>query len=176
MAGDRTRSEYLLRRLRMPGATTGLESRPSVRPVRTDDREALARLLLAGYRGTIDDEGEGPAEALAAIDEYFSRIEWEHSVVLEQAGEPVSMACVVVVAGRHYIDPVVTAATAKGRGLGTSAVHAALVSLATAGVSEVGAVITDGNTASERLFASLGFERVGPWPVRPGPDQAAPRA
>lgn len=167
MAGDRTRSEYLLRRPGVPGATTGVESRPPVRPVRPDDRAALARLLLDGYRGTIDDEGEGPAEALAAIDEYFSSIEWEHSVVVEQAGEPASLAWVVVVEGRYFIDPVVTAAAAKGRGLGAAAVRAALSSLAAAGVTEVGAVITDGNTASERLFASLGFERIGAWPRRP---------
>jgi len=32
-----------------------------------------------------------------------------------------------------------------------------------AGVGEIGAVITDGNTASERLFMALGFVRVGPW-------------
>ena len=31
------------------------------------------------------------------------------------------------------------------------------------GVSDVGAVITDGNVASERLFRRLEFARVGPW-------------
>ena len=32
------------------------------------------------------------------------------------------------------------------------------------GISDVGAVITDGTTASERLFGRLGFVRTGPWP------------
>ena len=88
-------------------------------------------------------------------------------MVVEQAGEPVSLAWVVVVEGWYFIDPVVTAAAAKGRGLGATAVRAALSSLAAAWVTEVGAVITDGNTASERLLASLGFERIGAWPRRP---------
>jgi L-amino acid N-acyltransferase YncA len=35
--------------------------------------------------------------------------------------------------------------------------------LGEAGVREVGAVITDGNTASERLFQDLGFVRIGSW-------------
>jgi L-amino acid N-acyltransferase YncA len=38
-----------------------------------------------------------------------------------------------------------------------------LRSLAEAGIDEVGAVITDGNTPSERLFARFGFVRVGEW-------------
>lgn len=137
------------------------------RAVRADDREPLAALLLDAYHGTIDDEGEGPAEALAAVDEHFSHMLWEHCLVLEQAGEPASLAFVVMVGGRHYIDPVVTAPAAKCRGLGRAAVRASLESLTAAGVAEVGAVITDGNTPSERLFASLGFTRVGPWPPEP---------
>lgn len=36
-------------------------------------------------------------------------------------------------------------------------------SLAGAGVAEVGAVITDGNFPSERLFQRLGFIRLGEW-------------
>ena len=48
-------------------------------------------------------------------------------------------------------------------GLGRDAVCIALCSLANSGVDEVGATITDGNTASENLFVGLGFARIGPW-------------
>ena len=63
-------------------------------------------------------------------------------------------------AGREYIDPVATVAGCKRQGLRTAAVGSSLRSLHEAGAREVGAVITDGNTASERLFTSLGFVRV----------------
>jgi RimJ/RimL family protein N-acetyltransferase len=161
---SRTRSEYRL--VRASDALTSVGPAPSttpVRPVELADRESLASTLLDAYRGTVDDEGEGDDEARAAIDEYFGRIEWPHSVVLDEDGQLVAMSFVVIVDGLHYIDPVATSAAFKGRGYGRNAVLASLRSLAHAGVEEVGAVITDGNTPSERLFAGLGFVRVGSW-------------
>jgi GNAT superfamily N-acetyltransferase len=125
---------------------------------------ALARLLLDAYRGTIDDDGEGEPEAQAAIEQYLARLVPDCSIVIEEDGTPVAMSFVVVVGDRHYIDPVVTAPARKGQGLGTAAVSHSLRELQHRGVDEVGAVITDGNLASERLFARLGFRRVGPWP------------
>ena len=74
------------------------------------------------------------------------------------------MAFVVVVGGERYIDPVVTAPHLKGQGIGRAAVDHVLASLARSGEQRVGAVITDTNVPSQRLFASLGFERIGPWP------------
>jgi L-amino acid N-acyltransferase YncA len=59
-----------------------------------------------------------------------------------------------------FIDPVATVSWRKREGLGRAAVAASLRSLHEVGVAEVGAVITDGNTASERLFTSLGARRV----------------
>jgi GNAT superfamily N-acetyltransferase len=128
------------------------------------DREALARLLLDAYRGTIDDEGEGETEARAAIAYYLERLLVPYSLVIEEARRPVCLSFVVLVAGRHFIDPVATAADRKGHGLATRAVTHCLHRLHQDGITEVGAVITNGNTASERLFDRLGFTRVGPWP------------
>ena len=74
-----------------------------------------------------------------------------------------ALSFVVVVKDRHYVDPVATAVPFKGAGLGRTAVDHSLSLLASDGVEEAGAVITDGNVPSERLFTSLGFTRVAAW-------------
>jgi L-amino acid N-acyltransferase YncA len=163
----RTRSEYRLLGIDVASLPV---TPTSVRHVVLGDREAFAALLLDAYRGTVDDEGETEAEALEAVDAWFGHIVWTHSFVIEaepvpggRAGALQAGSFVVMVDGRAYIDPVVTRAGVKRTGIGTSIVSASLASLASVGVDEVGATITDGNVASERLFAKLGFRRIGSW-------------
>jgi GNAT superfamily N-acetyltransferase len=156
---ERTRSEY---RAAIDGHA--FVPAPGTRHVIDADRDALARLLLDAYRGTVDDEGESIDDAYDAIDDYLERIVRPHSfVVAAPDGALTAMSFVVVVEDRHYVDPVAVRPDGKRRGLGRSAVATSLGSLVAAGVTEVGATITDGNAPSERLFASLGFERVGAW-------------
>ena len=146
---SRTRSEFR-RNLSVPlPSATGRPGAHTVAPAVEADRDALAALLLDAYRGTIDD--------------YLGRLLPAYSLVVEEDGRPVSLSFVVRVQGRHYIDPVATSAAHKGRGLGTDAVATSIRLLQRDGVDEVGAVITDGNVASERLFARFGFTRIGPW-------------
>jgi Acetyltransferase (GNAT) family len=156
----RARSEYRRRLDAAPLPAAGPESVTAATEV---DPSALARLLLDGYRGTIDDEGEGEPEAVAAIEHYLATLVPACSIVIEEDGSPVALCFVVVVGGRHYIDPVVTSPSRKQQGLATAALGHSLRLLQHDGVDEVGAVITDGNVASERLFGRLGFRRVGPW-------------
>ena len=157
----RTRSEYRVVLGEVPDVP--LPDRFVVHEVRDDDRASLAVLLLDAYRGTIDDEGENEDDAVEAIEWSLSRAVRPHSFVAGDGDALVAMSFVVVVGGRHYIDPVATAASHKRSGLGRSIVAHSLQALAESGVDEAGAVITDGNVASERLFASLGFTRVGAW-------------
>ena len=82
------------------------------------DRDALAALLLDGYRGTIDDEGEDLDDAYIAIDQYLDRIERRHSFVVFEQDIVVAFSFVVVVNEIHYIDPVVVAPTRKRARLG----------------------------------------------------------
>lgn len=157
---DGTRSEYRLKPLdpfALPPAQV------EARRVAASDRDRLAPLVLDAYQGTVDDEGETLDDAFLAVDAWFAAIEWEHSFVLEEDGELVAASFVVVVEGVRYIDPVLTRAEAKGRGIGTAMVCRSLRSLAADDVVEVGAAITDGNEPSERLFARLGFVRTGSW-------------
>lgn len=102
-------------------------------------------------------------EALQAAHECLRRRLPDSSVVIEDEAGIVAMSFVVLVRGRQYIDPVATASSWKRRGLGRRAVTESLKRLHWSGVREVRATITDGNTASERLFESLGFVRLGPW-------------
>jgi GNAT superfamily N-acetyltransferase len=146
----------------MVGTMTGLGS-SAVQHVDRRDNDALAHLMLDAYRGSVDDEGEDIDDAMGAISDYFERIVWPHSYVLTNGALPSAMSMVVVVDGVHYIDPVATAAAHKGTGHGRAAVAMSLQSLAATGIDEVGAVITDGNTPSEHLFAQFGFVRVGEW-------------
>ena len=154
-----TRSEYRLSPIQVSLTRQPLKARHP----NDADRDALAALLLDGYRNTIDDEGEDLDAAYAATDTYLARIERAHSYVAVEQDEIIAFALVVVVHAVHYIDPVVVAASRKQRGLGRAVVELCLGSLAESGVSVVGATITDGNTASERLFTGLGFSRCGEW-------------
>ena len=135
----------------------------ATRRVLDQDRALLAALMLDGYRDTIDDEGENQGDALAAVDHYLVNMVHEHSLVVTNGDRLVAMTFVVIVDGVHYVDPIVVASDHKRMGLGRDAVCIALCSLANSGVDEVGATITDGNTASENLFVGLGFARIGPW-------------
>lgn len=154
----RTRSEY---RAHITGFTDPTPA--ATRRVLDSDRDGLAQLLLDAYGGTIDDEGEDLDDALGAVDDYLGRIVREHSIVHARDGALLAVCFVVEVGGRHYVDPIAVHPSLKGRGVGRALVATTLASLASAGVTEVGATITDGNTPSERLFASLGFERTGAW-------------
>ena len=165
----RTRSEYRREQL---DRWTPPPSRPPTWTARSPlatDRARLATLILDAYRGTIDDEGEDHAAALEAVDDWLLRARAPHSTVLELTQSVVAVPVMVAVSfvvevdGVTYIDPVATAPAHKRRGLARAAVCESLGSLQRHGVVEVGAVITDGNTASERLFTGLGFARVGVW-------------
>ncbi len=155
----RTRSEYRL----SPVTVRSSSSELAIRPVLDTDRDELAALMLDAYQGTIDDEGEDFDDALAAVDQYMGRMLEEYSFLVTEGDTVIAMAFVVIASGVHYVDPIVVASERKRTGLGRDAVRLLLESLSAAGITEVGATITDGNTASERLFLGLGFVRRGPW-------------
>ena len=131
----------------------------AVRAAEPGDRAALAALMLDAYAGTIDDEGESLADAEAEIADW---LEWGGSLADSVVEHELRAACLVShLDDRVVIGYVMTAAASKRLGLARLVVIAALDGLAEAGLDRVELTITDGNTASERLFAGLGARPLG---------------
>lgn len=128
-----------------------------------DDLDALASLMLDAYEGTIDYHGETLADARAEVLGYFSaRARLDLSVVRIVDGV-IASACLVSElgeAGAPLVAYIMTARASKRRGLAREALALTLSRLRDAGYEQATATITDGNTASERLFASFGFRRI----------------
>lgn len=159
------RHEYVLRLVDAAPAGPVPAGRVA-RAISPNDRVALAELMLDAYRGTIDDEGEQMADALAEVDRYVVGADGnapllEASVVLLH-GQALECACLL----KHWqkrdcplVGYIVTASRCKRRGLAAVVLGRAIDGLRRAGHSELRAVITQGNLASEALFLRAGFRR-----------------
>lgn len=132
-----------------------------------DDAETLADLMLQAYAGTIDDDGGIMEDARSEVAHYFSG----------EYGDPITDSCrlardtdgngacatLITRWGEQELPLVAFVMTHpdhQGRGLARNLLERSIRSLREAGETRLRAVITDGNTASERLFRSLGFEKV----------------
>ena len=139
---------------------------PRTRAVRRDDADALAILLFAAYRGTIDDEGDSFADALVEIEKTFrggyGRFLPGCSYVLEE-GEFLSSACLVSFFEPHEAPLVVflmTRPEQKRRGLARLVLGRSMDALLEEGHDRLTLVVTDGNEPAQRLYASMGFTEI----------------
>jgi ribosomal protein S18 acetylase RimI-like enzyme len=133
------------------------------RSVRPDDSEALAILLFAAYRGTIDDEGDSFAEALEETEKTFrgdyGRFLPGCSFVVEE-GEFLASACLVSFFEPHNAPLVVflmTRPEAKRRGLARQLLQRSMNALLDEGYARLTLVVTNGNDPAEQLYESMGF-------------------
>ena len=137
----------------------------SYRPVRSSDREDLAILLYAAFRGTIDDEGESFGDATAEIDHVlaggYGKLLSDCSFVIEQ-GEFLAAACLIGASGSGT--PLVlfsmTRAEAQRRGMARFLLRRSINALLHNGYDRLTLIVTDGNLPAERLYRSLGFRPI----------------
>lgn len=138
---------------------------PGVRAPRMADAQAVATLMLDAYRGTIDDEGETPAETLEVVQQLFAgqygTMLWNISEVTERASTAgsrlVAATICTVWEGRPFVAFSVTAPDCKRQGLARAGLVRAINRLAAAGDPVLRLVVTHGNEPAERLYSSLGF-------------------
>jgi hypothetical protein len=154
------RHEYVLE---LPGAPTPPPRDSSVRHPVAEDAEALAQLMLDAYLGTIDYDGESIEDAREEIAGYLVRDPLIDMSWVRVGHEGVVSASLV--AWWHdrecpLVSYVMTASAMKRRGLAAGLLARSVASLAQAAHHEVRAVITEGNTPSEIVFARAGFRRV----------------
>jgi hypothetical protein len=131
------------------------------RPPAPSDAEDLATLMLDAYLGTIDYDGENLEDARVEIDEFFASDPMLDCSRIVQSEDVLVAACLLAMwEGSPLVGYVMTASSSKRHGLARAVLLDSLDCLAGNGHREAFAFITEGNTASERLFDGLGASRV----------------
>jgi ribosomal protein S18 acetylase RimI-like enzyme len=137
------------------------------RPLVESDAPALAELMLAGFRGTPDDEGEDLDQALDEVRRTFAGASgsmlWDASFVVEdEAARPALLAASIITfwQDRPLLSFSITHPRAMRRGLATALIRRSACTLARQGHSRLDLFVTCGNSPAERLYDKLGFRDV----------------
>lgn len=134
----------------------------AARHPRLDEREPLAHLMLAAYRGAADDEGETIAEALQEVDSVLVSADRpfvpEASFVIEIDGALASASLVSRFRGAPLVTHLMTHPHYKRRGLGVSALLGSAKALVEQGWSSLSLYVTDSNAPALALYRKLGFQ------------------
>lgn len=138
------------------------------RPPVAADAEALARLMLDAYRGGVDDEGETPAQARAVVDQLFAGefgpLLYSLSEVTERDGVLVAATLLTLFEGGPFLAFTLTDPQWRRQGLAAAGLRRAFKRLADGDEPWLRLVVTQGNTAAEALYESLGFRPVAQPP------------
>ena len=125
------------------------------------DAGALARLMLAAYAGSVDDEGEDEAAALVEVRKTFAgeygAFDASSSKLVARADELLHATLITRWQGRPFVAFTMTAPAAQRRGLARSGLIAAMQSLRDQGETELRLVVTLANLPARTLYESLGF-------------------
>ena len=142
---------------------SALPSGLHVRVVSDSDDAALGALMERAYAGTIDeqlgDNSDGAIEVAAWRDEP-PLVEVSVAIVDSEDTVVAASLCSGSWDREVWIAYLFTEPKWKGRGLATVAVAESVRRIREASNVEIRAAVTDGNTPSERLLRSVGFEQV----------------
>lgn len=133
----------------------------AARNPRLEERERLAHLMLAAYRGAADDEGETIAEVLQEVDDVLLSADRpfmpEASFVIEIDATLASASLISLFRGAPLVSHIMTHPRYKRRGLGVAALLGSASALREQGWSSLSLYVTDSNAPALALYRKLGF-------------------
>ncbi len=162
-------------RLRLVPLPAALQPRadPDARAPTPADNAALAELMLAAYRGTVDDEGETPEQALAVLQQWadgdFGQPLWAVSEVVQREGQPVAATLVTLWQDLPLVAFVMTHPRWQRQGLARAGLRRVMQRLGAGDETVLRLVVTASNVPAMALYEELGFA-----PERQLQAQAAP--
>ena len=127
----------------------------------TADVGALARLMLAAYAGSVDDEGEDEADALVEVRKTFAgdhgAFDAGSSKLVTRADELLHASLITRRQGRPFVAFTMTAPAARRAGLARACLISAMQDLCEQGETELRLAVTLANLPALTLYESLGF-------------------
>jgi GNAT superfamily N-acetyltransferase len=136
-----------------------------LRTITDSDDGGLAGLMERAYAGTVDEQLGGNSDGAVEVADWRATGplgEVSVAVVDEYDTVLAASMCSGSMTDKVWIAYVITEPAWKGRGLGTVAVAESVRRVRDRSDVDVLAGVTDGNVPSERLLATVGFERLGP--------------
>jgi ribosomal protein S18 acetylase RimI-like enzyme len=135
-----------------------------LRPIDRSDVPALGALMLAAYRGTVDDEGESEADAIAEVErtlagDYGPFLE-DCTFAVDEGSRIAGASIVTLWEGDPFLTYVVVHPDMQRRGLGTFLMTTSGNALVTAGYSQLDLFVTEENEPAVTLYRRLGFRVV----------------
>ncbi len=134
----------------------------SCRTVTPADTEALAKLMLAAYQGTIDYDGETLEDALFEIKGVFQgklgSFQELSSFAIEQEGRFLSAIIVTLWREQPLVAFSMTLPDFKNRGMGTFLLKSSINALLTFNYIELYLTVTDGNEPAQHIYEKVGFQ------------------
>jgi ribosomal protein S18 acetylase RimI-like enzyme len=153
-------------RLRMRRTLRELDTSSAwqARAIQRPDASALGALMLAAYRGTVDDEGESEADAIAEVErtlagDYGPWLE-DCSFAVDEGSRIEGASMVTLWEGDPFLTYVVVHPDMKRRGLGTFLMTTSGNALAAAGYSQLDLFVTEENEPAVSLYRKLDFRVV----------------
>jgi tetratricopeptide (TPR) repeat protein len=125
----------------------------------------LAHLMEVAYQGSVDHEGETPAECLAEME---GTLNGKYGPYLAAAsfiavvnGQVAAASLVTLWKGDPLLAFSMTDPAHRGKGLAGALIRHSLHALRGSGHRELLLVVTEGNIPAEKLYRKLGFEPLG---------------